>query len=167
MPTPRPYVGGDGNLYQRSLTTASAGSTDDPDVAHFALNYSEESPITGATIPTGGIGIIGWLSAIWKFLNDRLTTLGQKTKAGSIPVTIASDQGSQLTPGLLSTTTSGTVTAGARSVTIKNIGMVTGTVLTVNLPLGESVSYVTTDGNTLGAIAYNATGTTFLISETR
>jgi len=144
MPTPRPYIGGDGNPYQRSLTTSSAGTTDNPDVAHFALDYSEESPITGATIPTGGIGAIGWLSAIWRQLS-----------------------GNQRTPGFLSRTTTGTVTAGAKSVVIKNVGGAVGTVLTVNLPAGESLNFTTAGNDTIGAIAYNATGTTFLITETR
>jgi hypothetical protein len=144
MPTPRIYVGGDGSPYQRSLTNSSAGTTDNPDVAHFALNYSEESPITGATMPAGGIGAIGWLSAIWRQLS-----------------------GNQRTPGFLSTTTTGTVTAGAKSVIIKNVGGAVGTVLTVNLPVGETLNFATAGNDTLGAIAYDATGTTFLISEVR
>jgi hypothetical protein len=144
MPTPRIYIGGDGNPYQRSLTNSSAGTMSNPDVAHFALNYSEESPITGATMPTGGAGILGWLSAIWRQLS-----------------------GNQRTPGFLSATTTGTVTAGAKSVVIKNVGGAVGTVLTANLPTGESLSFATTGNDTLGAIAYNATGTTFLISEVR
>lgn len=144
MPTPRLYIGGDGNPYQRSLTNSSAGTTSNPDVAHFALNYSEESPITGATMPSGGIGTIGWQSAIWKQL-----------------------AGVQRTPGFLNATTTGTITAGAKSVNIKNVGSAVGTVLTVNLPVGETLSFATTGNDTLGAIAYNATGTTFLISEVR
>lgn len=144
MPTPRLYIGGDGNPYQRSLTNSSAGTISNPDVAHFALNYSEESPITGATMPSGGIGGIGWLSAIWRQLS-----------------------GNQRTPGFLNATTTGTVTAGAKSVNIKNVGSAVGTVLTVNLPVGETLSFTTTGNDTLGAIAYDATGTTFLISEVR
>ena len=144
MATPRIYIGGDGNPYQRSLTNSSAGTTDNPYVAHFALNYSEESPITGATMPTGGIGVIGWLSAIWSQLS-----------------------GNQRTPGFLSTTTTGTIAAGAKFVVIKNIGSAVGTVLTVNLPIGESLNFTTNGNDTIGAIAYNATGTIFLISEVR
>ncbi|QLE47818.1 hypothetical protein FD724_06645 [Nostoc sp. C057] len=34
-----------------------------------------DTPITGATMPTGGIGLFGWLSAIWKLISDRLVTL--------------------------------------------------------------------------------------------
>ena len=144
MATPRIYIGGDGNPYQRSLTNSSAGTTDNPDVAHFALDYSEESPITGATMPTGGGGIIGWLSAIERQLS-----------------------GNQRTPGFLSTTTTGTIAAGAKFVVIKNIGSAVGTVLTVNLPIGESLNFTTNGNDTIGAIAYNATGTIFLISEVR
>ena len=144
MPTSRLYIGGDGNPYQRSLTNSSAGTTNNPDVAHFALNYSEENPITGATMPTGGVGIIGWLSAIWRQLS-----------------------GNQRTPGFLNTTTTGTITAGSKFVNIKNVGSAVGTVLTADLPAGESLSFATTGNDTLGAIIYNATGTIFLISEVR
>ncbi|MFM6018954.1 MAG: hypothetical protein ACKPCI_21210 [Dolichospermum sp.] len=144
MPTPRPYIAGDGIPYQRSLTNSSAGTISNPDVAHFALNYSEESPITGATMPSGGVGIIGWLSAIWKQL-----------------------LGNQRTPGFVNTNTTGTITTGAKSVNIKNVGSAVGTVLTANLPIGETLSFATTGNDTLGAIAYNATGTIFLISEVR
>ena len=144
MPTSRIYIGGDGNPYQRSLTNSSAGTTSNPDVAHFALNYSEENPITGATMPTGGVGIIGWLSAIWRQLS-----------------------GNQRTPGFLNTTTTGTITAGAKFVNIKNVGSAVGTVLTADLPAGESLSFATNGNDTLGAIIYNATGTIFLISEVR
>lgn len=139
-----PYIDGTGTLRQRALSATSAGTTSNPDVAHFTLNYSEESPITGAVMPTGGGGIIGWLSAIWKQLS-----------------------GNQRTPGFLNTTTTGTITAGAKSVNIKNVGGAVGTVLGVNLPIGESLNFATTGNDTLGAIAYNATGTTFLISEAR
>lgn len=117
MSTPRPYVGGDGNLYQRSLTNSSEGTTENPDVAHFALDYSEESPITGASIPSGGVGIIGWLSGIWKFLNDRLTSLGQKTKSGSMPVVIASDQDAIPISGSITATNPSVGTTGSTTPT--------------------------------------------------
>lgn len=113
MTTPRPYVGGDGNLYQRALTDSSAGTVENPDVAYFALDYSEESPITGASMPSGGIGVIGWLSGIWKFLNDRLTSLGQKTKSGSIPVVIASDQDAIAITGSITATNPSVGTTGS------------------------------------------------------
>lgn len=142
MPTSA-YIDGTGVLRQRSLSEGD-GSLATPDVAEFTPKYLNDAPITGATMPAGGIGVIGWLSAIWKQLT-----------------------GVELTPGFISTTASGTVTAGARTVTIKNVGGAVGTVLTINLPTGESVNFAATGKDTVGAITYNATGTTFLISEVR
>lgn len=42
--------------------------------------------INDATIPTGGVGNLGWLSAIWKLISDRIPTL----VGGKIPVDVAS-----------------------------------------------------------------------------
>lgn len=47
--------------------------------------------ITGTTIPAGGTGIRGLLSWIAKLISDRTNTLGTKTSANSIPVTLSSD----------------------------------------------------------------------------
>lgn len=50
------------------------------------------TPLTGETIPSG-TGNLGWLSAIRALIRDRLpASLGQKTKATSLPVVLASDQ---------------------------------------------------------------------------
>lgn len=42
--------------------------------------------ITDSTLPTGGVGNIGWLSAIWKLITDRLPAL----VGGKIPVDVSS-----------------------------------------------------------------------------
>jgi hypothetical protein len=42
--------------------------------------------INAATMPTGGVGNLGWLSAIYKFLSDRIPALSN----GKIPVDVAS-----------------------------------------------------------------------------
>ena len=48
--------------------------------------------ITDATMPAGGVGVLGWLSAIWKRITDSLPgSLGPKTAATSFPVTLSSD----------------------------------------------------------------------------
>lgn len=61
-------------------------------------------------------------------------------------------------------TTTGTIAAGANSVSIANVGTANGTVKGVTLKPGETVSF---NGgalnNTLDEIAYVATGTEFLI----
>lgn len=49
--------------------------------------------ITDATIPTGGVGNLGWLSAIWKLVSDRIPALSN----GKIPVEVGS---LNVSPGL-------------------------------------------------------------------
>jgi hypothetical protein len=70
----------------------------------------------------------------------------------------------QLTPSFTSATSSGTVSAGKLSVAITNFGDASGTLLGNSFPAGASISFTAPRGQTLGAIAYNATGTTFLIT---
>ena len=61
-------------------------------------------------------------------------------------------------------TSSGTISAGKYSVSISNVGTADGTVKTVTLKPGETVNFdAGAINNTLDAIAYNATGTEFLI----
>jgi len=61
-------------------------------------------------------------------------------------------------------TTTGTIAAGAKSVSIANVGAANGTVKTVTLKPGETISFdAGALNNTLDAIAYVATSTEFLI----
>jgi hypothetical protein len=56
------------------------------------------------------------------------------------------------------------ITAGKNSVSISNVGSANGTVLGAILKPGETVNFdAGAVNNTLGVIAYNATGTEFLI----
>jgi hypothetical protein len=73
----------------------------------------------------------------------------------------------QRTPSLTSVTSSGTIALGARSVSIANIGAAAGTVLGTSVGAGVTVTFTAQSPDTLAAIAYNATGTTFLIAEVR
>lgn len=71
----------------------------------------------------------------------------------------------QRTPNLLISTTSGSILPGSQSVSIFNAGGATATVLTQPLTAGMSVSWSVTEGrDTLGAVTYNATGTTLIIT---
>lgn len=100
------------------------------------------------------------------------TSLGQKLKAASVPVTIASDQwaAGSTTLTRTSTATSGTVAAGAYSVTIANVGGSDGTVLTVAIKPGQTLNFNAVADNAaqifkkLPAIAYDGTGTTLLLT---
>lgn len=61
-------------------------------------------------------------------------------------------------------TTSGTINTGQLSVSIANVGTANGTVKGVTVKPGETVSFSGGGiSTTLDAIAYNATGTEFLI----
>ena len=70
-------------------------------------------------------------------------------------------------PTFINTTTSGTIATGATSVAIANNGNATGTVNGIDLPPGVTINFQSNWINVLGAISYNATGTTFLIQEVR
>lgn len=68
------------------------------------------------------------------------------------------------TPALTSVTASGTVAAGSRMVSVKNVGAAAGTLAGVAFPAGQSVTWLAQGNDTLGSVAYNATGTTYLIA---
>lgn len=74
-----------------------------------------------------------------------------------------------VTPALIDTIVSGTVAAGARSVSIANVGTEIGTVLGTNIPVGATVTFDAGSlNNTLSVVAYDpttpGTGTRFLIA---
>ena len=71
------------------------------------------------------------------------------------------------TPTLTSTTTTGTIAAGCVSVSVANIGSGNGILLGQTIVPGVVIDFVAPWGDTIGAISYNATGTTFLIQELR
>lgn len=73
----------------------------------------------------------------------------------------------QRTATASTTSTSGTVPLGAKAVSFVNTGAATGSVLGVPLLAGGSISLSVDGGDTLEALEYDATGTTFLISVTR
>lgn len=68
------------------------------------------------------------------------------------------------TPAMFRTSASGTITAGKRSVSIRNAGSANGVVLGANILPGEVVNFDAASlKDTLGAITYNGTGTDLLI----
>lgn len=72
---------------------------------------------------------------------------------------------SNRTPTMTRTTGAGTVTAGKRSVSFRNAGTITATVLGANLLPGETVNFdAGALKDTLDAFAYNANGTDLLIT---
>lgn len=67
------------------------------------------------------------------------------------------------TPAISRPSASGTIAAGANSVSIANVGAADGTVAGVTLKAGETINFDAGQSNTLTSIAYDASETTFLI----
>lgn len=65
---------------------------------------------------------------------------------------------------ILSSTGAGVVPPNTYSLSIANVGAAAGTVGGVSVPAGVTINYSAELNNTLTGIAYNATGTTFLIT---
>jgi hypothetical protein len=86
---------------------------------------------------------------------------GQQSMANSISVALASDQaGVQRTPTFLRpANTSGTIPAGRYSMSFANVGTINATVGGITIKPGEAISFdAGAVNNTLGSVAYNATG---------
>ncbi len=109
-------------------------------------------PINGAAMPAGGDGLLGWLSAIWCLINERLSDL---------------NQGFSLEPIIMPTDSSGTITAGAKSVAVANHGNSDGLLQGEVFPAGASVEFGAEGRDTLKEITYDATGTKFLFAIVR
>lgn len=72
--------------------------------------------------------------------------------------------GASRVTNILRPTSTGTIAAGTYSVSISNVGNANGTVKTITLKPGETVNFdAGALNNILDAVAYNATGTEFLI----
>ena len=75
--------------------------------------------------------------------------------------------GSVETPGYSRVSDSSSLATGFFSIAVANVGGADGTLLGTTLPAGDTVRLCAKTGNTLGAVAYNATGTTFAIVTTK
>lgn len=72
----------------------------------------------------------------------------------------------ELTPTLTTAILGGTIAAGAVAISIANIGSANAIVLGATLPPGAAIDWAPHSG-TIGAITYDATGTSLLIQELR
>lgn len=81
--------------------------------------------------------------------------------AGSFPVSV------QRTPDFDIKNAAGNVAAGAKSVSFLNNGAANGTLKGKAFPVGTSVTFTAPLNDTLGAIAYDASGTSYIITEVR
>lgn len=132
----------------------------------FSTNFGATTD-AAASSDTGASSLL----SLFKRLLSFTLAKGQAVMANSISVAIASNQtavpisfpAGQLTPTFENKTASGTVAAGKYSVSFYNSGSAAGTLLGAPFPVGAGISYTPPQGTTLSAIAYDATGTTFLI----
>lgn len=80
----------------------------------------------------------------------------------------ATISGIQRTTGLIRVTNSGSIAVGALAISVANIGVADGLLKGVSIPAGTTINWsVNFIGDTLPATSYDATGTTFLITEVR
>lgn len=142
-----------------SISYYEPGSiTPDPaDYSGCTKTYLEAGDATEATLQA----ILSEAQTTNSNLADIESNTGD-TKGNTDPVT-------GVTPALSRVTASGTVAAGARAVSIANVGTEIGTVLGAELAAGETVNFDAGSlNNTLAAVAYDpttpGTGTTFLIA---
>ncbi|MFN6572366.1 hypothetical protein [Dendronalium sp. ChiSLP03b] len=98
-------------------------------------------------------------------LDDVLTALDNPaTETTLLQVRDRLPVSAQLTPAYNSVSNSGTVSAGKTAIAVFNFGANAGTLNGVSFPSGARVGWEATGNNTLAAVTYDATGTTFLIS---
>ena len=142
-----------------SISYYEPGSiTPDPaDYSACTKTYLEAGDATEATLQA----ILSEAQTTNSNLADIESNTGD-TKGNTDPIT-------GVTPALSRVTASGTIAAGARAVSIANVGTEIGTVLGAELAAGETVNFDAGSlNNTLAAVAYDpttpGTGTTFLIA---
>lgn len=80
---------------------------------------------------------------------------------------IAKPSGRQAQPILERSTTTGTIAAGAITVSFMNVGAADATVAGGTLAAGESVTFPELINKVYQSIAYVATGTTLVIAQSR
>ena len=134
-------------------------------------NPSTEVQVTGWTSPLGQKPMATSIPVVISSDQSDIDVilkgpLGQAAEAASVSVVIASDQtGAIRTPGIERVTNAANVAAGAYSVSFANVhASANSTVKTVILKPGETITFdAGAVNNTLGAIAYVATGSELLI----
>jgi hypothetical protein len=138
--------------------------------------WQTTQPISAASLPlptsaaTSALQTTGNTSVA--SIDTKTPALGQATMAASSPVVIASNQSSipvaqtvtSRTAAMTTTTTTGNTAAGLNGVSFFNNGSIAATVAGGSLPAGQSVTFQANGTDTIGAIAYVATGTSLLIA---
>lgn len=96
---------------------------------------TDGAAITGATMPTGGSGLFGWLSAIWKAITDRLPAA---LVGGRLDVNVGN---TVAVSGTVTATTGGLTDAQLRATAVPVSGPLTDTQIRATpLPISGTVS---------------------------
>lgn len=135
--------------------------------------------VSGAPfVPTNPMEIVGLsndglaseatLSGIATDITNIDTNIGSiLTSINSILTLVQELSNNVRTPSFSRQTAAGSILAGSYSCSIMNVGGANGTVLGSSISPGESLSFNADSSNTLGVIAYDATGTELIITEVR
>ena len=89
------------------------------------------------------------------------------TNISDIETLLNNITGNTRTPSFTRVTGAGSILTGAYFASVMNVGGANGTLLGSTLKPGESIPFPADSSNTLSVIAYDATGTEFIISEVR
>jgi len=110
-------------------------------LATIATNTAQGTAATGVTPAAGGVGLFGWLSSISSY-TSHIPTLGQKTMAAALPVSIASDQSTLPVADANNAAFQGVVamTVGTAYPAQRSIGIVCTAAGNVQLTLSDSSS---------------------------
>jgi len=146
----------DGQRQLKYMAVEGTGTLGDP----LKVIHAVEGALTDAELRATPIAVSGTVTA-----NTGLAPLTD-TQLRATPIAITKTSTTR-TPTLTSTTTSGTIASGCVSVSVANTGAGNGVLLGQTIAPRVVLDFVAPWGDTIGAITYDATGTTFLIQELR
>lgn len=130
----------------------------DPNTGYIAC-----PPATGGGFATSQTSTPKLLALLLALLNG--TLVGSGGASGGIPVVLSSSGGKQRTPGFINAVASGTVIAGAASISFSSSSDFAGTILGNTFGASQAVAYSPPGPNdTIGAIAYTVSAGTLYIA---
>lgn len=153
------------NVTNQITGFATAANQTTANASLSSIDSKLTSPLTVQGTVTANLGTIAGVAtaANQTTANASLSSIDSKLTS---PLTVTTT-GVQRTPSFTITSTTGTVSAGAKSVAFYNSGAANATVAGSTLAPFEFIRFAVTGSDTLAAITYTATGTTLKITEVR
>lgn len=156
------------DLEKAEQAYAIASAIGESEALNTEIDYTILADAIKTALENPGINVSGIsISAIAAAIKTALDAGVILDAATITTITAAINNSITRTPSFTLVTTTGAVAAGASSVAIANTGSAAGTALSTTLPAGATIEWRANGFDTLGAIAYDASGTEFLISEVR